>query len=412
MSVSRPARCLFNAPLPKLRPLTRRQNFHASTPLPIRYRTRFSTRKQSELDDVPAKELYPAYSKEERALLGKKYTPEQIAAIEVAEEVIDPDDLKSHGVIRTDLGGLKYMDDLSMTQPVIDKKIMDYRIDPNWTLDQDKIGEEFVAYMDKVMEENPEDIDPEDPEWEKKHRPNRLDSLKALQKEMGDPSTFAFAPQVPGDFTKEPGQANVEVAREVDEDDEEGRDPRDPDGIYTKLRHQTGLTMDDILGLDTKILVSHRVVNQTRLGKIDSMYVLAIAGNGKGRLGIGEAKGQEPEDTNNNAKIAAIKNMQPVPRYEERTIFGDVEGKVSAVEVKLMARPPGFGLRCQKIIFDMAKAVGIHDLSAKVPRSRNKMNTVKATYQALMKQRIPDEIARGRGKKLVDVRKVYYGGRV
>jgi small subunit ribosomal protein S5 len=40
------------------------------------------------------------------------------------------------------------------------------------------------------------------------------------------------------------------------------------------------------------------------------------------------------------------------------------------------------------------------------------MNTVKAAYQALLKQRIPDEIARGRGKKLVDVRKVYYGGRV
>jgi small subunit ribosomal protein S5 len=38
------------------------------------------------------------------------------------------------------------------------------------------------------------------------------------------------------------------------------------------------------------------------------------------------------------------------------------------------------------------------------------MNTVKAAYQALMNQRLPDEIARGRGKKLVDVRKVYYGG--
>ena len=33
--------------------------------------------------------------------------------------------------------------------------------------------------------------------------------------------------------------------------------------------------------------------------------------------------------------------MQPIPRYEERTIFGEVDGKVSAVEVKLMARPPG-----------------------------------------------------------------------
>ena len=40
------------------------------------------------------------------------------------------------------------------------------------------------------------------------------------------------------------------------------------------------------------------------------------------------------------------------------------------------------------------------------------MNTVKATFQALVSQRIPDEVARGLGKKLVDVRKVYYGGNV
>lgn len=72
----------------------------------------------------------------------------------------------------------------------------------------------------------------------------------------------------------------------------------------------------------------------------------------------------------------------------------------------------GFGLRCQSLIFEMARAAGLHDLSAKVPRSRNKMNTVKATYQALMKQRLPEDIAQGLGKKLVDVRKVYYGGQV
>lgn len=40
------------------------------------------------------------------------------------------------------------------------------------------------------------------------------------------------------------------------------------------------------------------------------------------------------------------------------------------------------------------------------------MNTVKATYQALTNQPDPEEIAQGRGKKLVDVRKVYYGGSV
>ena len=56
-------------------------------------------------------------------------------------------------------------------------------------------------------------------------------------------------------------------------------------------------------------------------------------------------------------------------------------------------------------------AAGIHDLAARVGRSRNPMNTVKAAYNALMSQRNPDEIARARGRKLVDVRGVYYSGR-
>lgn len=58
----------------------------------------------------------------------------------------------------------------------------------------------------------------------------------------------------------------------------------------------------------------------------------------------------------------------------------------------------------------MCRAAGIHDLAARVGRSRNPMNTVKAAYEALMSQRNPEEIARARGKKLVDVRKVYYSG--
>jgi len=70
----------------------------------------------------------------------------------------------------------------------------------------------------------------------------------------------------------------------------------------------------------------------------------------------------------------------------------------------------GFGIRCQHKIFEMARCAGIKDLAARVPYARNKMNTIKAAYQALTNQRIPDEVARGLGKKLIDVRKVYYGG--
>jgi len=177
------------------------------------------------------------------------------------------------------------------------------------------------------------------------------------------------------------------------------------------LKKQTKMSLRDIKALKVKTLVVHRVVNQTRLGKIQSMYFLAVAGNGKGLLGIGEGKSTELEEARKQARLSAIRNMKPIPMYEKRTIFGDVYGKVCASEVKLFSRPPGFGLRVQSLIFEMARCAGLQDLSARVPRSRNKMNTIKATYQALMSQRIPDEIARGRGIKLVDVRKVYYAGR-
>lgn len=70
----------------------------------------------------------------------------------------------------------------------------------------------------------------------------------------------------------------------------------------------------------------------------------------------------------------------------------------------------GFGLRCQQYIWEICKCAGIADLAARVTRSRNPMNTVKATVEALLSQKDPEEIARARGKKLVDVRKVYYAG--
>ncbi|KAL8742979.1 MAG: hypothetical protein Q9184_008169 [Pyrenodesmia sp. 2 TL-2023] len=142
------------------------------------------------------------------------------------------------------------------------------------------------------------------------------------------------------------------------------------------------------------------------------MYFLAVAGNGRGLVGIGEGKSAEPEEARTQAKNAAIRNMQPIPRYEGRTIYGDVKGKVAATEVELMTRPPGFGIRCQSLIFEICRCAGIEDLAARVPRSRNHMNTVKATIQALLSQRLPEDVARARGRKLVDVRKVYYGGMV
>lgn len=37
------------------------------------------------------------------------------------------------------------------------------------------------------------------------------------------------------------------------------------------------------------------------------------------------------------------------------------------------------------------------------------MNVVKAAFKALLSQRLPEDIAKARGRKMVDVRKVYNG---
>ncbi|KAF3156779.1 28S ribosomal protein S5, mitochondrial [Orbilia oligospora] len=175
------------------------------------------------------------------------------------------------------------------------------------------------------------------------------------------------------------------------------------------LSRLTGLPILYLQSLKIRELVTHRVTNQTRLGKIAKQYVLTIAGDGNGMIGIGEASSTSGELASRLSQYQAIKNLRPIVRYEDRTIHGNVKVKMGAVEVLLMSRPPGFGVRCSQYIFEICRCAGISDLAARVERSRNPMNVIKATVQALTAQKTPDAIAKGRGKKIVDVRKAYYG---
>lgn len=118
----------------------------------------------------------------------------------------------------------------------------------------------------------------------------------------------------------------------------------DPEGVYQDLKRQTGLSIAQLLLIlkkQTRVLVRRYVSNQTRLGKIRSTYCLAISGCGDGRLGLGEAKSVDSQVASHKASVAAIRNMVPIRRYENRTIYGNVEGKVGGTVVRLYARPPG-----------------------------------------------------------------------
>jgi small subunit ribosomal protein S5 len=110
---------------------------------------------------------------------------------------------------------------------------------------------------------------------------------------------------------------------------------------YMKLSRKLGVEMKYLKGMRVKMLVLHRVVNQTRQGKIQSMYALSVAGNGDGLIGIGEGKSVEVEDAMLQSRMNALRNLKPVHRYEQRTIYGKLNAKVGGTTVEIAARPPG-----------------------------------------------------------------------
>ncbi|KAK4122695.1 ribosomal protein s5-like protein [Parathielavia appendiculata] len=435
--------------------------FHSSRQLSARRRPRFANVRaadmglmsEKQIDDF-TKEKFPQYTKEELDHLRTKYSPAQIAALEAGEAAINPRDLTVQGRLRNDPYTIPYIDDFAETQPVIDKRAKNKEApDPSARfMNMDEFTQDLIMWADKfqvgdvtgqlktlvdfvpeefkkVPEGNwPGDVREEahkafqqylEAEVKRQNEAKDVDDVgggptdadilqyileRSAMTDNGRTTNTSLAHALP---SKVPGVAGL-YKKAIDPADM----GLDDIGVYQDLKRRTGMSVVEILRLQTKQLVDRSVANQTRLGKVRKTSVMYCAGNGNGWLGIGEAKSTEPSIAMLKARLMAIRNMQPIRRYENRTIYGTVEAKVSGTVVRMSARPPGFGLRVSHRIFEMCRAAGITDLAATIPRSRNPMNSVKAAYKALLTQPDPEEIAMGRGKKLVDVRKVYYGGAV
>lgn len=179
--------------------------------------------------------------------------------------------------------------------------------------------------------------------------------------------------------------------------------------ILEGLAKLTGLDQRFISSLYVRPIVMKRVSCQTSKGKIPNFYALTVVGNRNGMIGLGEGKSRDGMRTALvKAHWNAVKNLTPIQMYENRTILGNIEHKYHAVKLFLKSAPAGFGLRVNSNIFEICQAAGIKDLGGKVYKSRNPMNVVKGFVEALTQQRSIEDLAAGRGKKLVDLRKVYY----
>lgn len=354
MSVCRSARCLLSsAHLPKV--AAPKRSFHAST-------ARAARRRRPHYPSIKAEDLkllnqaadtqYPKYDTSETALLSKKYTPSQIAAIKAAESAIDTRDLVTQSQKRTDPWLLPYEDDLAEVDPVTDhpeKLSPDDIPGPKTFRNANEVeADEAIAriatenlaklYPDGIPEGqlNPAEEERLQEAMEAALTQAALDprasfysNNPAATAALADPRHSIIQPDLP--------RIENRMARQTRRlSSEEQEDPR-----QKRLLQYLNWDKSKLRGLRIKTLVVHGVTNQTRMGKIRSMYYLTIAGNQDGLLGVGEGKSVEPDEGRKQSIISAIRNMRPVPRYENRTTFGDLERKVGATKVQLFARPPG-----------------------------------------------------------------------
>jgi small subunit ribosomal protein S5 len=356
MSACRPVRCLFFAgPLPKPQP-TPKRSFHASTVRPARRRRpHYASIKADDLQllNKAAETQFPKYDTSETALLGKRYTPSQIAAIKAAETAIDTKDLVTQSQRRTDPWRLPYQDDdLAEVDPVTDhpEKLSPSDIPGSHTF-RDANDVERDEAIARVANETLAKMFPNGmPEGELTSEQERqvqeametamlqatLDPRASFYSKdwratsaLADPRHSVIAPSLPRIENR-----MVRQTRRLSSEEEE--DPR-----QKRLLQYLNWEKRNLRNIRVKTLVVHGVTNQTRMGKIRSMYYLTIAGNQDGLLGVGEGKSVEPDEGRKQSVMAAIRNMRPVPRYENRTTFGDLEQKVGATKVQLFSRPPG-----------------------------------------------------------------------
>ena len=155
-----------------------------------------------------------------------------------------------------------------------------------------------------------------------------------------------------------------------------------------KRRNESGANDD----LDERVVFVNRCAKTVKGGRRMSFSAVVVVGDHEGKVGVGFGKANEVADAIRKGGEAARKDMRQVT-LRGKTIPHDVEGVCDGGRVILKPAPDGTGLIVGGGMRPVLEAVGIRDAVGKSLGSKNRLNVVKATMNALMKLRSAEEIA-------------------
>ena len=144
--------------------------------------------------------------------------------------------------------------------------------------------------------------------------------------------------------------------------------------------------------LDEHNVFVNRCAKTVKGGRRMSFSAVIVVGDKEGKVGVGFGKANEVSDAIRKGGEAARKNMRKIT-LKGKTIPHDVEGVCDGGRVLLKPADEGTGLIVGGGMRPVLEAAGIRDAVGKSLGSKNKLNVVKATLDALSKLRSAEEIA-------------------
>ncbi|MFN4319171.1 MAG: 30S ribosomal protein S5 [Aquificaceae bacterium] len=166
--------------------------------------------------------------------------------------------------------------------------------------------------------------------------------------------------------------------------------------IDERRRDQRIAEIEDQLQIEERLIYAKRTTRVTKGGKRFSFSALVVVGDKRGFVGFGLGKAREVPIAIAKAIEDGKKHIIRVP-IENGTVPHDVIGHYGPTMVKVIPARRGTGIvagGAAKPIFELA---GYTDVLTKLQGSTNPNNVVRAVFDALLKLRSLEEVAKVRG---------------
>ena len=152
-----------------------------------------------------------------------------------------------------------------------------------------------------------------------------------------------------------------------------------------------------------EVIDLRRVTKVTKGGRNLHFSATVAVGDGKGRIGIGSGKSNEVVEAIKKARMQAVKNVHTIDIVDGRTISHEIIGRRGAAKVLIKPAKAGTGIIAGGPVRTVLELAGLKDVVSKSLGSNTKINTARATMDALTSQKSASHVAKLRGKTIEEI---------